>query len=52
MKDLVIIPYSECGSLFVPTTPEFQEDFFLSADLIDYATKQVTDLLTDFRTTF
>ena len=36
----------------MPTTPEFQEDFSLLADLINYATKWVTGLPLDFRTTF
>ena len=36
----------------MPTTPEVQEDFSLLADLINYATKWVTDLPFDFRTTF
>ena len=37
---------------FLPTTPEFQEDISLLGDLIDYATKRVIDLPTDFRRTF
>ena len=38
--------------VFLPTTPEFQDDISLLADLINYATKRVTNLPTDFRRTF
>ena len=62
IEDLVIIPYFECWhsrwnvedelDVFLPTTPEFQDDISLLADLINYATKRVTNLPTDFRRTF
>ena len=62
VEDLVVIPYFESWYLrwnhedeldvFLPTTPEFQEDISLLGDLIDYATKRVIDLPTDFRRTF
>ena len=62
VEDLVIIPYFECWysrwnledklDVFLPTTPEFQDDISILADLINYATKQVTDLPSDFCRTF
>ena len=33
--------------IFLQTTPEFQEDIPLLADLFNYATKRVTDLASE-----